>query len=167
MTDEPGRFANPMAWWGEIQGRVTQHATTAEVWSAIRDFGQEHNLSYPPGMFQAVNEMRGLAAGLRNASDALGKAAPDAPLVADYIATLPYARQATARDLVAQYHVRVEYTALRGGQEERSYITLPYSGGLPDTVGALWADAQVATEALVQGYGADLASVDRVEIGSW
>jgi hypothetical protein len=156
-----------MAWWGAIAGSVRQGATTAEVWEAIRGFGEANSLAYPPGMFQAVNEMRSLAAGLRVSSERLARAKPETAITGREVAPLPYARDSVSQALARQFHVRVEYTATRQGETERSYITLPYTGGLPGTVGQLYADAEIAAESLVGGYGADLVSVDRIEVGEW
>lgn len=167
MTEGRSPLAKPMAWWGVIAGAVRERATTAEIWGAIRDYGQEHGVDYPPSIFQDVNRMRSQAASLRNTSANLAEADPDDALTAAHLAPLPYARTGVEQSLARQFHVRVEYTALRAGAEERSYITLPYSGTLPDTVGDLYSDAELAASDLVEGYGASILSVDRIEIGEW
>lgn len=159
-------LAKPMAWWGVIQGAVRGGASTAEVWGAIREFGTANGLSYPSDIFQQVNTMRSQAASLRNASQRLGRAAPDTALTGQLLAQLPYARSSVEQALASQYHVRVGYTARKGSETEQSYITLAYNQ-LPSTVGDLYADAQVATAATVDTYGGELIGLDAIEIGSW
>jgi len=156
-----------MAWWGVIQGAVTERASTAQIWEAIRGFAAESGTSWPPNMLQEVNRMRSQAAGLRNASERLGRAADTDALTGDMLAPLPYARPATEQELARQFHVRVGYTATKGDETERSYITLAYSGQLPATVGELYADAQAVTAATVDTYGGELVGLDAIEIGAW
>ena len=167
MPDPRQSFAQPAAWWGAIQGSVRARATTAEVWSAIRDFGAREGLTYPPGMFQEVNRLRSAAVGLRVATQRLGTALNTDAITGSMVGQTIYTRPGASRDLLRQYHVRVNYEAVRAGQLEQSYITLPYTGSLPGTVGELRDDAQIATEALVEGYGASLTSIGAIEIGEW
>ncbi len=167
MTDEPRSLAKPAAWWGIVQGAVRERATTAEIWQAIRDFGTANDLAYPSDMFAQVNRLRAAAANLRNASERLGQAAPDAALTSTFIAPTIYARSSVEQALAAQYHVRVGYTARQGAETADSYITLSYSGQLPATVGDLYADAQVATASTVDTYGGELIGLGSIEIGSW
>jgi hypothetical protein len=162
-----GGLSKPMAWWGVIQSSVRDRATTAEVWQAIREFGAANDIKYPPGMLQEVNRMRSQAAGLRNASERLDRAASTDALTGSMLAPLPYARPGVERDLARSFHVRVGYTARKGSETDSSYITLSYSGQLPATVGELYADAQVATASTVDTYGGELIGLDAIEIGEW
>ncbi len=157
-----------MAWWGRIQGGVSERATTAEIWDAIRSLAQQEGLSLPSDMFLQVNAMRSQAAALRNASERLGRASASTPITSDLLAPLPYGRPAVEQSLAAKYHVRVNYTARQGSEIAQSYVTLDYSGGqLPATVGELFADAQVATAGLVDTYGGELIDLDAIQIGSY
>ena len=160
-------LSKPMAWWGVIQGAVSERASTAEIWQAIRGFAAESGAAWPPNMLQEVNRMRSQAAGLRNASERLDRARPTDALTGDMLAPLPYARPGPEQELARQFHVRVGYTATKGNETETSYITLGYSGQLPATVGELYADAQAVTAATVDTYGGELVGIDTVEIGAW
>ena len=166
MAGDQG-LAKPMAWWGVIQSAVRDRASTAEVWQAIRSFGEEAGVKYPAGMLQEVNRMRSQAAALRNASEYLDRASTTDALTSRMLAPLPYARSAVEQDLARSFHVRVGYTARKGSETESSYITLSYTGQLPATVGELYADAQVATAATVDTYGGELIGLDAIEIGEW
>lgn len=157
-----------MAWWGRIQAGVSERATTAEIWDAIRSLARQEGLTLPPDMFLCVNELRSRAAQLRDASLRLGRASDSTALTSDYLSALPYGRPPVEQSLARRFHVRVEYNARRGAELERSYITLDYSGvALPATVGELRADALVATAGLVDTYGGELIDVERLEIGEW
>lgn len=165
MAKDGGGFAKPMAWWGTIQASVAARDTTQEVWDKIAARSAELGLATPPGMFQAVNEIRSAAAQLRNASANLNAAAAESSILGGHVAFLPYGTEAGARAGPRQFDVRVNYTAVRGGVQEESYVTLRYSGGLPATVGELREDAQMVAESLVEGYGASLTAVNGLEVG--
>jgi hypothetical protein len=160
MPDPSSPFAQPAAWWGAIQGSVRARATTAEVWGAIRDFGEANGLAYPPDMFRQVNRLRSTAAGLRIASEHLGSALNSDALTGSMVAPTIYARPATSRDVLSKYHVRVGYEAIRGGQVEQSYVTLEYTGALPSTVGQLRDDAEGTAEGLVLASGTHSGGAD-------
>lgn len=165
MADRPEPFAKPMAWWGTIQAAVSEHLTTAEVWERIEARSRELGLATPPGMFQAVNEIRSQAAQLRNASDRLSAAPGEAPITGDLLAFLPYGQAAGMGAGPRTFDVRVNYTAVRTGVEEADYITLRYTGGLPSTVAELRDEAQMVAESLVEGYGAALTGLGAIQIG--
>ena len=165
MADPSQSFAKPMAWWGTIQASVTAHDSTAELWSKIQARSAELGVKPPPGLFLEVNQIRSQAAQLRNASDRLS-AAPDTHVIqGDYLAFLPYGKGPGAGAGPRQFDVRVNYSAVRAGNAEESYITLRYTGGLPATVGDLRADAAMVTESLVEGYGAALTGIGDIQIG--
>lgn len=157
-----------MYWWGRIQGGARQHQTTQEIWEGIRNLAAQEGVAIPPGMFQAVNEMRSQATGLTVASERLAKAAPTDAITGSMLAQLPYARGGVEQSLARQFHVRVGYTARVGDTIEHQYITLAYDGGsLPTTVGQLYADAQAIGSAIVGTYGNELIGLADIEIGEW
>lgn len=160
MANPAQPFAQPMAWWGAIAGSVRARATTAEVWSAIRAFGQANSLAYPPGMFQEVNRMRSQATGLRVATGHLSLALNSDAITTSMIGLLPYSRPTTSRTLVREFYARVNYEAVRAGQLEQGYITIAYTGALPATVGQLRDDAEGIAEGLVLASGTHSGGAD-------
>jgi hypothetical protein len=164
MADPSAGMAKPMAWWGTIQAAVGERASTAEVWSAIQARSAELGLATPPGMFQAVNEIRAQAAELRNASSRLAAADPAEAITGRFLAPLPYGAIGPAAG-PRLFDVRVNYTAVGPTGEVSDYITLRYTGGLPPTVGELRDEAQLATESLVEGYGRSFTGLGAIEIG--
>jgi len=167
MTEPRQPFAQPMAWWGAIQGSVRARATTAQVWQAIRDYGVANNLAYPPGMFAAVNGLRSMATSLRASSEQLHRAPIDAVITGAMIGRLPYARGATSQALLREFHVRVGYEAIGALGKQPGYITLPYTGNLPTTVGDLYGDAATVLDSLSIGYGVEVVGELTLELGEW
>lgn len=165
MADNPRTYADPMAWWGVIQAGVTEHLTTAELWEKINERAAELGVDGPVGGALGINQVRSIAASLRNASDLLTGAPATDAIVGRYLAPLPYGHTPGQGAGPRLFDVRVNYTAVRGGNPESSYVTLRYTGGLPATVGELRDDAQLVTESLVEGYGASLTDIGAIQIG--
>ena len=165
MGDPLAGLAKPMAWWGTIQASVAARDTTAELWDKISARSAELGLATPPNMFAAVNEIRSVAAQLRNASERLSGATPQSAITSSYVSSLPYGRGIAGGAGPRIFDVRVNYTAVRTGVPEESYVTLRYTGGLPATVGELRDEAQLVAQGLVEGYGASLVAVGSIQVG--
>lgn len=165
MADTARTYADPMAWWGVIQAGVTERLTTAELWDRINERAAELGVAGPVGGALGINEVRSIAASLRNSSERLTGAPATDAITSTYLAALPYGHAPGAGAGPRLFDVRVNYTAIRGGVPESSYVTLRYTGGLPATVGELREDAQLVTESLVEGYGASLTDVGAIQIG--
>lgn len=139
--------------------------TTAELWDKIQARSAELGVVTPPGMFQAVNEIRSAAAQLRNSAENLSAAPAGSAIVGSEIAFLPYGTRPGEGGGPRVFDVRVAYNAVRGGVEESDYVTLRYTGGLPATVGDLRSEAALVTESLVEGYGASFTGIGTIQIG--
>lgn len=167
MADEPARIAKPAAWWGTILAAARERATTAQVWQAIRDYSAQAGVALPPNLFMEVNRMRGLASGLRRASDVLGRSRPDQAITGRMLGQQIYARDPFAQSLAPSYHVRFEMTTRQAGRSETGWYTLQYDGVLPNTVGRLMDDVLDYATGLSGGYGVEFGGVGTVEIGAW
>ena len=167
MVDGGSSPARPEAWWGVIQSAARQHATTAGVWTAIKDSAQEWGLALPTDMFSAVNRMRALASGITYASERLMRAAPESAITSEHIGQQIYARSPQEMALAPIYHVRFEMHTVTEGVVQTGWYTLEYSGSLPPTVGQLFADVGEYASGLAGAYGVSLSGVGRVEIGAF
>jgi hypothetical protein len=153
-----------LTFWGAIQSAVSQRATTAEVYSAIRDYAETDLGGHPLPTLAAVNELRSLAAQTRNASEALGNARDlserygiDSPISSQMMSLTVSSRDQQSISTLAQYQVRFETQFLTpSGVAASAWVTAKYGAAeLPSSVGDL-VDA-VSSYALAFGY-ADLAS---------
>lgn len=163
--DQP--VAKASAFWGPILLSARIHATTAETWSAIRQYAEQSGAILPPGMFAEVNRMRTLATSLRNSGELLARAGDDAPLTSRMIGQQLYARNATERSLAPAYHVRFEVTTQTQAGPITNWHTLEYSGQLPLTVGDLRYEVGTYAESLMDSYGETMLDIGAVEIGEF
>lgn len=166
MADEP-RAAKPEAWWGTILAAARERATTAQVWQAIRTQAEQQGLRVPSNLFAEVNRMRGLASGLQRSSRNLDRASSADAITSSMIGAQVYARSPLERELAPLYHVRFQMTTSAGGQTQRDWYTLEYSGQLPTTVGQMMDDVLDYALGLSGGYGVEFRELGSVEIGEW
>ena len=166
MPDPEQPFGHPLAWWSTIQGAVSEHKSTAEVWDAIHSYSVDQGIREPPNLFDQVNALRSSAKELRDKGTAIMRAADSAPVTADYIGTYPYGRPPTSQAIVQEYLARVTYS-YRGPQGVGvDYVTLKYSElNLPGTVGQLRTDLALGTSGKASGYDQTLLDIQTVEIG--
>lgn len=167
MADGEPAQAKATAFWGSILLAARVHATTAEVWQAIREAAVGNNVALPADMFSQVNRMRSLATGLRNSGEALARANPDDAITGSMIGTQLYARSALAHSLDPAYHVRFEMTTTTTEGSVTGWYNLEYQGGLPATVGDLLAEIDAYANGLADSYGAARGDIGQVEIGAF
>jgi hypothetical protein len=140
------RGRDAMAYWGTIQSAVSQRATTAEVWSAIRDA----QAAEPGGgglvTLVGVNEVRAAAAAIRNTSERLGSARAledrsglSQSITSQMMSTAPWSRAPGVLSTLADYQVRFEARLITPlGESITQNLTAMFPAGqLPATVGDL------------------------------
>lgn len=167
MAEGDRPVAKASAFWGSILLAARVHATTGEVWQAIRDYASSSGTTLPPGMFSEVNRMRTLATSLRSSGERLATANESDALTSRMIGTQLYARNAIERNLAPAYHVRFEVTTQTSSGPITNWHTLEYSGQLPLTVGDLRYEVGTYAESLMDSYGETMIDVGAVEIGEF
>lgn len=167
MADRSGPVAKPEAFWGSILLSARLHATTAEVWQAIKQYGEQAGVALPPDMFAQVNRMRGLATTLRNSGERLATASPSDALTSRMIGQQVYARNAIERSLAPAYHVRFELTTTTDQGSSTGWYTLEYEGNLPATVGELRYEVAQYAESLSGTYGTAVGELGTIELGEF
>lgn len=135
-----------MAYWGTIQAAVSQRASTADIWDAIKAAAAAEPGGGQLPTLQAVNELRGAAAGLRNSADTFGAARDleessglSQGITSGMMAVAPWSSDQQVLTTLADYQVRFEAqftTPL--GDPASVILTAKYPNGqLPATVGDL------------------------------
>lgn len=135
-----------LVYWGEIQAGVTQRATTADIWAAIRGAAAEAGLDRPGVTLQGVNEVRSAAAQIRNSGAVLGKAREVSDrtglaqgIDSSMMSVAPWSRDPQVLQTLSDYTVRFQIqTVDANGETQTTWLTNLYPGGtLPATVGEL------------------------------
>jgi hypothetical protein len=167
MADGGPPQAKATAFWGSILLAARVHATTAEVWQAIREASASSGVALPGDMFAQVNRMRSLATTLRNSGEAIAGAAGSDALTSSMIGTQLYARSALERSLSPAYHVRFELSTTTDAGSSTGWYTLEYSGSLPATVGELQQQVLDYANGLADSYGSAVGDLGTLEIGAF
>ena len=166
----PGRFdltPGQAQLYGVIQRAVRDRESTAEIWGAVRREAERLGVALPQGMFQAVNTMRSLAAGLRVTSERLAKAEAITPLTAEFIGQQVYMRGGDNPLSGSSYHVRFQVPRTVGDETTMETYTMQFDGALPSTVGELYDELSFYVDQLAGDYGVALGDVGSIEIGAY
>lgn len=136
-----GRYgANALKYWGSILASAYKGASTADMWTAIRQQQTEYGLPTPQASAPDVSVIRGYANRLVAASQALSGAQPTDTILPSMMATAPYtANDAAGIATAPTYTVRYQVTSQKtdGTQETRWSVSIFTPTDMPSTVGDL------------------------------
>lgn len=165
MTNEPGGSVQLSHFWGVIQRGVQDRLPTADLWAAVRGAAAAEGFGTVRGGIAGMNSLRGLAAGLRNASAALAAAPLDSAITNDYLSTSINSRPLDVRAEAPAYQVRFEHTVItQGGEQVTTWRTVQYSLQLPATKAQLLNDIAANAELLAGDYQETHVGVGAIEI---
>lgn len=164
MPELPASARRALTYWGSIQSSVSERASTAQVWDAIRGAAAELGLDSPGVTVQGVNVLRGYAAAGRNSMEALSKAPDTAGIESRYVSAAPWGRSDREQNAVSRYQVRFEHVTLNEGQETTNWRTLMLTGDMPATVGDLRQAVDDAGNELADDYDLEHVGIGPIQI---
>lgn len=153
-----------LQYWGSIEGAVRTGANTAQVWDAIRSHQDALGDSAPAIDIRDVSRMRTRAAEIRESSRQLASTDPIGPVLGNYMAVAPWARDLADRNTLAIYQVRFEHTFEDEGQVTSQYRTVTFQGQLPPTVQDLYDQVDNDAEAMADEYGTAHQGIGNISI---
>ena len=162
-TPNPGDRRYLM-WYGTVEAAARDRATTADLWSRLRDHAESLGLSGPGLTIGQVNQLRGLASGVINAERNLGRAQPEYGIDSGMIAGAPWARDLAERDALPMFQVRFEHQVIVDGVPQSEWRTVMYRGQLPSSVGALQEDIEGDAQEMADNYGQEHVGVGTITI---
>lgn len=128
-----------LRYFGAIRGAVAGHASTADIWGAIRGASESFGVETAGIDVQAVNVLRSYATQMRNAQERLS-AAPDFHAIEGaHVADAPWSRPLERRNALGMWQAQFEHVTVSDGVESRDIRTVIFNGPLPGdgSVGAL------------------------------
>lgn len=145
--------------WGTIQRAVSERAGTAAVFAAVHEVADELGMDKPPGLWRAVNELRSVAAQIRNGGEAFARASNESPFLPSMAAEDINARNLEDQALFPEYLVRFSMThELPTGEVETIWRTTRQTWTPDLTVGEVRDKVSEAAEGLANEYGITLVS---------
>ena len=153
-----------MPYWNEISAAANDRATTADLWSRIRDQADQLGLSSPGVSVQGVNELRRLATSIERSGRALTKASETSGIEPGMIGEAPWSRALQDRGGIGIFQVRYKHSFIDSEGLQSEWRTSVFNNGLPATVGELRANIiedanQLANKYKVEHVGTDFLRI--------
>lgn len=144
-----------LAYWGVIELAAETRASTADLWSWIRDAADELGLASPGVTVQGVSELRGRAGQIQEASRQFARLGPNQRVRGATVAHPPWQRDAGSRRAQPKFAVRYRHTVSRGGVLETAWKTSVFLGTLNHTAGQLLRDVELDARHLANKYNTE------------
>jgi len=156
--------AKAMAYWGIVELAAESHATTADLWSWIRDAADELGLASPGVTVRGIQELRGRAGQIQAAKDKFAKLADNQRVRGEHIATPPWARDPSLMRAQPKFAVRFRHTVIRNGIEQTEWKTSVFPGKVTHTAGRLRADVELDAQNLANKYETEHVGISDLQI---
>lgn len=151
--------------WGEVQRAVGERRTVAETWQLVRDAAAARGFAGVSGGIQAMNEMRGIAAHIRDAAARYGRLGRDDLITSDVIAPDINAQSIAGRSITPVYRVRFTQTVTDlVGNLVTTMRTVSFPFQLPPTRAALEAELWLNAQSMAETYGEQHEAIANIEI---
>lgn len=156
-----------MAVLGTISGVAAKRGGAAAAMQAAQ--AEFARLGHVPTFqtYTEVAKLYGQTVALRTGAEQLAAAPGNYAITSEYLAQLPYGAGPAGRAGPRIFHVRVGYSTVKGGVESQDFVTLRYTGGLPESVGALRQEAADIAISKATEYGSAFGAVTAIQIGEW
>lgn len=154
------------AYWGLIQQGVSARMTTAQLWNTVKQAAQTENADLTGVRIFDMNNIRGLAASIRNQSQNFMNAPSNASIDNTMISQNINSRPLLDQNEVQIYQVRFEHLVTTGGEQSSVWRTIQYTMDMPTTKDALLADIEANAIALANNYNVGHAGIGQIQISS-
>lgn len=155
-----------LAYWGNIQAAVSQRASTAELWDAVRQASAAEGVQLIGVSATDMSSLRAIASAQRNAMEQLAALRPDGAITGTMIASDLSARPLADQALAPSWIVRFEHDVTINGELQTLWRSSVFEGSLPPTAGALRSAVEGDAGALAEDYGVTHVGVGRIQISA-
>ena len=155
-----------LAFWGSIQSAVSQRASTADLWAAVRAAADAEGASLGGASAIDLGQLRSIAASQRNAMEDFSRARITDPLTSDLIAQDVSARGLQEQNLAPRFIVRFEHDVTVEGQLQTLWRSSIFEGSLPATKSDLMNAVEGDAQALADDYDVTHIGIGRIQISA-
>lgn len=163
-SDLPQSAKDALPYWGVIEMAAREHATTADLWSWMRDLADELGLHQRLPTVQGVSILRGMAGEIVERGRQFGELPDSRRVTGRYVTTPPWARAGAAQRALPMFHVRYQHTFVHNGEELTQWRTSVFTGRVQHTAGQLRELVALDAANLAQEYGTDHVGVDDLQV---
>jgi len=150
--------------WGSIEAAVSQRASTADLWQAVREAAAQGNLDITGVNAIDLGGLRSMGAQIRNAAANLASATAGASIEGSMVAQAPWARPLAEQNALGMYQVRYLHSVLEDGEAVTAWRTSVFEGAIPATVEGLMAAVTEDAQAVADSHGTSHIGVSGVQI---
>lgn len=153
-----------LGYWGVIEMAAQVGATTADLWTWIREAAEEIGLASPGVTVRGVQELRGRAGQIQAAARKFTDL-PDAHRVrGEHVATPPWARDPGAQRAQPRFAVRFQHTYSKGGVIQSEWRTSVFTGKVNHTAGQLRRDVELDAQNMAAKYDTEHVETTDLQI---
>lgn len=153
MTEPGGLSKRALGFYGAVEAAVQQRQSTAELWDSLRAAAESFGLESPGLSLQDVNQLRSMAAGVRNSGEAFGHAQGSYGIDASMIASAPWSRPLAQQAGLKMFQVRFQHQTTGPNGPETNWRSVFLNGPLPPTKDDLLASIEVDAQQFAMRYG--------------
>lgn len=151
-------------YWGTIQSAVSQRASTADLWSAVKNAAAAEGFSIAGASGADMSRLRGIAAANRNAMETFSRSGAGLGITANMVGSELYARDPTTQALTPRFVVRFAHNVIENGAETTQWRASVFEGILPPTVGEMRAQLEIDGQFYAEDYDQTHVSIGDVAI---
>lgn len=161
-TEQTRALAN---WWDLAQSAGFGGYTATDTIEAASDIASQFGRSLTFSESTAIAVLYGYAKRMSNAADNLQAALDSDTIIADHIATPPWARDEAVMNTAPIWHVSYLMTFIDAdGELQSEYKTSVFEMTMPDTIGGLKDAITEDAQALASKYGVAFSGIDLAQI---
>lgn len=153
-----------LQYWGSILNAASNHASTAEVWAAIRAQNEGTGQSGLNAGFADVSRLRAAAGAQVRAMESLSRTPDHIALDPANWSVAPYGRDLDQRNTLGIFQVNVKHVTIGDHGEETAFRMVTFRGALPATAGELRDAIDQDSQAMADQYGTEHVSSQIVNI---
>ena len=154
-----------LPYWGIIQSAVTQRASTADLWEAVRADARREGAILSGVSATDMGSLRSIVARQRNATESFGRLLPQQAVTSDHIAQDISSRSLDAQALAPAWRVRFEHDITVDGQLQTVWRSSLFEGSLPATAGSLRSAIEADAEQMAASGSGGLTAESVTHIG--
>lgn len=147
-----------------VQAAATDHMTTADLWSSIRDAAEAAGLATPGVGAATISTLRGIYGRMTSATEALNSAARDDLVAGNMVGQAPWSPDLEIQAATPAYLATFRLAVVdEEGNESTRWITSRITGQL-GTVGDLFDQVDADAAGAAAGYGQTYVGFDALSL---
>lgn len=153
-----------MGFWGVIELAAEVHATTADLWSWIRDEAERLGLPSPGVTVQGVAQLRARAGQIQESARKFATLKDNQRVRGEHVARPPWERELGTQRAQPKFAVRFRHEFLKGDEVVSEWRTSVFVGKVNHTAGQLRRDVELDAQNMAEKYDTEHLGISDLQI---